>query len=391
MQPAALMQRLRQLQEREKTQKMEVDVGLAARRAVRNWGVVLQKVFELIDLVAAQEKVGDWQESGSQFGSNAACSYEVHKSGRSSRPENISKEQQFKAEIYKELIKHGQSMGIRKCKMDPVVDYKVCEHKAIDLLGAGNQSQREVWCNKCHHRWLVDPVAMTQLKEKKEKIIVGDRVFTRSQVGSFAKLPTKLPVEMLRRPASVEAPRTPKNQGTFQRERQLVRSPASLLGTPSEREGSAAIRSHCKCGKEATRLRVKKEGPTQGRHFFKCAARVCDHFEWDATEVMEIKEAMTENAMKEKFQEEMRQQVNVTMIEAEQRHQFALQQQHQAYQTQVEHMHNQLLWMTAVAGEDRLGQVMANPQLQEQMAQQANLLKKKLEDEQAAAASNGSF
>lgn len=222
MQPAAsLVQRLRSLHQAEKTEKMEVDAGLAARRAVRNWGVVLQKVFALIDLVAAQDKVGDWQESGLPYGSNAACSYEVHNSGRSSRPENISKEQQFKAEVYKELIKHGQPMGIRKCKTDPVVNYKVCEHKAIDLLGAGNQSQREVWCNKCHHRWLVDPVAMVQLKEKKEQIIVGDRIFTRSQVGSFAKLPTKLPVEMLRKPAPVEipVPVTPRNRGTFARRR----------------------------------------------------------------------------------------------------------------------------------------------------------------------------
>ncbi len=150
-------------------------------------------------------------------------------------------------------------------------------------------------------------------------------------------------------------------------------------------------KNQCKCGKEATRLRVKKEGPTHGRHFFKCAARVCDHFEWDALEVMEIKEAMSQKEMAEKFQEELKQQVNVTIIEAEQRHQVALQQQHQAYQAQMEHMHNQMLWLTAVAGEERLGEVMHNPVLQEQMSQQAQNLKKKLEEEQSAARGSGGY
>lgn len=222
----------------------------------------------------------------------------------------------------------------------------------------------------------------------------GDRIFTRSQVGSFAKLPTKLPVEMLRKPAPVEipVPVTPRNRGTFAKEKQALRSPASLLGTPSEGGAQTSWRSQCKCGKEATRLRVKKEGPTQGRHFFKCAARVCDHFEWDPLEVMEIKEAMSEEAMKEKYQEEMRQQVNITMIEAEQRHQVALQQQHQAYQAQMEHVQSQMLWLTAVAGEERLGEVMRNPQLQEQIARQAQVLRQKMmEEEQAAARSSGSF
>jgi len=45
---------------------------------------------------------------------------------------------------------------------------------------------------------------------------------------------------------------------------------------------------NCLCGSPAVRLMVKKSGPTQGRHFWKCAARVCRYFDWDQAEVAKL-------------------------------------------------------------------------------------------------------
>ena len=45
---------------------------------------------------------------------------------------------------------------------------------------------------------------------------------------------------------------------------------------------------NCLCGSPAVRLVTKKPGPTQGRHFWKCAARVCQFFEWDQAEVSKL-------------------------------------------------------------------------------------------------------
>ena len=44
----------------------------------------------------------------------------------------------------------------------------------------------------------------------------------------------------------------------------------------------------CFCKAPAVQLIVKKEGPTQGRLFWKCAKRLCSFFEWDPQETQEL-------------------------------------------------------------------------------------------------------
>ena len=38
---------------------------------------------------------------------------------------------------------------------------------------------------------------------------------------------------------------------------------------------------------------MKKEGPTKGRHFYRCSASLCDFFDWDQEERRAIKEGVT--------------------------------------------------------------------------------------------------
>lgn len=62
--------------------------------------------------------------------------------------------------------------------------------------------------------------------------------------------------------------------------------------------------------------------------------------------------------------------------------------QHQVYQSQLDQLHSQLVWMTAVAGEEKLGRIMNDPQLQEEMNRKAQELKQNLEEMEKQAAAN---
>ena len=100
----------------------------------------------------------------------------------------------------------------------------------------------------------------------------------------------------------------------------------------------------CLCGKPAHRWEVKKKGPTQGRHFFRCQSRVCDFFQWDPTEQKEVKEQMEieeENA--EKFQAEIlkiqsqaEDHINQQGLEMQRAMKIQADQMEQSYRNQLE-------------------------------------------------------
>ncbi|XP_020670289.3 DNA topoisomerase 3-alpha [Pogona vitticeps] len=56
-----------------------------------------------------------------------------------------------------------------------------------------------------------------------------------------------------------------------------VRDPAASL-VDSDWNSNAVV---CNCGQEALSLTVRKEGPNQGRQFYKCSAGTCNFFLWD--------------------------------------------------------------------------------------------------------------
>lgn len=156
------------------------------RRAVRNWRVVLEKISDLIAFMVAQARVALWQGGGSSGGYAVSCSSMGPSSGQSSRLEPISKEKAFKAEVFKELIKSGEALGQRKCKEAPAMTPQNCFHPAAQLMGAGNQSQREVWCKQCHMRWLVDPSPMEDLKKGQATVTVGGKMMLSGKSGVAA-------------------------------------------------------------------------------------------------------------------------------------------------------------------------------------------------------------
>ena len=65
-------------------------------------------------------------------------------------------------------------------------------------------------------------------------------------------------------------------------------SPARSSGPMIEAQGpTTEVVCHCK--KVAMRWEVKKQGPTLGRHFYRCKERLCEFFSWDEKEQAEIR------------------------------------------------------------------------------------------------------
>ena len=365
------------------------------RRAWRNWRVVLQKIYDLLVFVDAQARLESWQEGGSFFGSAAPCVSLGPGLGPSSQHEPVSKEKKFKAEVFQEMIRHGEALGVRKSQERPAMTPDMCPHPASMLQGAGNQSQREVWCKQCHMRWLVDPNAMTDLMKGNPTVSVGGKVLFS---GKSTAATTPLPKTALRSPTAntMRSPTASILRSPAATPPRMPASTASSLGMTSPRSTftTASRIIKCKCEVEANRLKVKKEGPTQGRHFYRCHRSLCDFFLWDPEETQEMlkqeemekayrREAQLKQEMEHQIQERMLEKER--MLENERLHREANAQQMEEYRIKMEHLHSNLVWMTAAAGEERIQELMSNPALQEEVNKQAQALRRNMDNTQQAA------
>ena len=152
----------------------------------------------------------------------------------------------------------------------------------------------------------------------------------------------------------------------------------------------SGIKCHCK--ELAVQLIVKKEGPTQGRLFWKCARRLCSFFEWDPEETQFLQQRLMqekedEEAKKWQEQEELDRRVLIqnTMEVAESRHQEIMMEAQTKHAMEMETMKNQLLWMSAVAGEERMDQVFQSQELQQEMMVKAMKMKEELQAQELQA------
>ena len=299
--------------------------------------------------------------------------------------QGLSKKQQ---ELVRQM-KDGMQVAPRKCQMPPRVAIEICTHPPSSLTAAGNQYQREVWRQDCHARWKVSTVAR---EASKQSVHVASTLLT----------PTSRAI------SAVGTPTTPGVGSTSS-----VWTPSPAKRTTLEQE------MRCTCNKPAQRLLVKKDGPTKGRHFYRCHARLCEYFQWDPVELKELQEKVAlmgslenpevspeVNKMKEEMEEakkalEMRESdlktkeeqilqiqqslnqgaqslVSTVVQQAEARHQEVLGSQTAQYQTQLQTMQDQLYWMTALAGEERIGEVMRSPEESALIYQRAVDLKNRM-------------
>ena len=81
-----------------------------------------------------------------------------------------------------------------------------------------------------------------------------------------------------------------------------------------------------------------------------------------------LKQEEMEKAYRREAQlkQEMEHQIQERMLENERLHREANAQQMEEYRIQMEHLHSNLVWMTAAAGEERIQELMSSPALQEE-------------------------
>ena len=224
---------------------------------------------------------------------------------------------------------------------------------------------------------------MEEIASKKKAIHVNGKIFhlgtSMSTTVEAKETPPGTPVKTPSAKRAIKWPTTPGSPLTPPRN-------AEQLTTPK----TAVLECHCRA--PAVQLIVKKEGPTQGRLFWKCARRVCNFFEWDPQEVQEIQRRMLqeqEDAEVKRWEEqeeaERQELVRKTMEMAEVRHQEVMNAARSQYSLEVETLKNQLLWMSAVAGEARMEEVFKSPVLQQEMMSKAMAMKEELANQELEA------
>eukprot|EP00913_Durusdinium_trenchii_P010338 g9694.t1 len=249
---------------------------------------------------------------------------------------------------------------------------------SIKFGGKGTKVHIDVL--KLRTRWAVDSRVMEEIAGKKKAIHVNGKTF---HLGS-----SKTAMDKKETP-----PGTPVKTPSAKRAIKWPTTPGSPLTPPRNAEQLSTPKTailECHCHAPAVQLIVKKEGPTQGRLFWKCAQRVCNFFEWDPQEVQEIQRRMLqerEDAEMRKWEEQeeadRQELVRKTMEMAEIRHQEVMDATRSQHSLEVETLKNQLLWMSAVAGEARMEEVFKSPVLQQEMMNKAMAMKEELTSEGA--------
>ena len=187
----------------------------------------MDKLVDLMLLADLQGRMGDWFSGSLLHAWLPSGAAPV--AWEPSTPREPSRKTVAKVGDYKRWIASGKAQRLtdRKSKSTPVVAVTDCDHPQEHLRGAGNGHSRDVFCSRCSARWNANGMDeyLAQVRLEEDAAMTG----------------------------------------------------SASSGTPN-----------CLCGSPAVRLVTKKPGPTQGRHFWKCAARVCQFFEWDQAEVSKL-------------------------------------------------------------------------------------------------------
>jgi hypothetical protein len=245
----------------------------AYRRRTNRWRLLLDKVFVLLQCADLQLRLSSWAVQDQSSGS--------HNSERSSS----SKDKQAKKDISREkeielTIKYGKQLKPTKTQNSASCKPEECKHSKCRFFDNGNQ--RSVGCQECHSRWEAvqeEPSTATAASSSEKPVEATPKLQPSATTKAKAKAqPPPTPPRM---------PTPPPHPATF--------SPTGWWQQPSI-PNMGQMAPNCLCNLPCKYLMVKKEGPTQGRHFFKCQRQLCQFFQWDLVETETILMAQMQQA-----------------------------------------------------------------------------------------------
>jgi len=307
-----------------------------AKRALRGWRVILDKIGMLLQLVALQGAMQEWCLP-------QPAVLECSKS--SEKAETLE-------DYYYEVIKEARALAPFKAKDGPMVAASSCVHPKQRLKGGGNASSSYVVCRDCHTRWeapiraaearkyikdqkrgplsqgagveappaMKGPMRMRRTPEESDETFMSTDSMEKSQVEALiADLTMKFEektrdvARQMRASQAASSHQEVVQVANMQEEsRKMIlelkergvkqeammqmlmtslsdQNSLSTISKPRTRSMSPSVEASnvglnrapmCKCQKPAEKLVVKKEGPRKGREFWKCVQRECNYFAW---------------------------------------------------------------------------------------------------------------
>lgn len=258
-----------------------------AKRALKGWRIIMDKVITMLVLVEHQHIVEGW----------------LPLSQPSLGLPSESKEERLE-DVYAELIQCTKRLMPLRSKEEPKVSMSTCIHPKKELRGGGNQAGSYIYCRLCHSRWENTMRSQEMRKEIKEQNAKkkGGLLSQETQaqqaphtMKNAEEHSTASLVEGLRSAIQEEQAKTERMRSMMQKEMEAQRIASQEAQLRNERMIQSLLQSRqgpevipeemavvkCLCGAEAEKLRVKREGPRQGRFFWKCVQRRCEFFKWD--------------------------------------------------------------------------------------------------------------
>lgn len=224
-------------------EESEEDMATENPRAIRGWRRVMMSVVQFMMEFCVQ-RANDFRQSLRGCPSRMASKWialwmlgNACLGAEGAIFSKLSHAYTVKQQTLKEDMSHGVPLPPRNSQLAPRVESSMRSHPATSLAAAGNQYQREVWCQECRSRWKVSTLPM--LKSPSAASSISDR--------------------------------------------------SGVIGTPAS--STTAERVVRRCNLPAETFKVRKAGKNRGKRFYRCSRDAgvdCDFSQWDPTDMAEL-------------------------------------------------------------------------------------------------------
>ena len=227
---------------------------MRSRRAMKRWRVIIDKMVDLMELIDVRGRVWDWLPDGS-LRRLGLLSYPDQAPSLSTPTSSMSttaapRDKQLE---YAEIIKYAAFLGTRKAKEAARMSVEKFTHPTSEPVWEGHPL-----CT------MPGQIGLPQPGGTQEEADRGQGIPPHSA-------------------EDFEGSRICVNDGRA--------DGGGELGFSTNDGGD--------CQQPAYRWQVKKLGPTQGRHFYRCAKRLCEFFVWDEIERTELKRRLDAPAIQQ--------------------------------------------------------------------------------------------